>query len=241
MSVNNKISVLWSMLRRSAFDWIFPRTCLVCGCSLTAGENLMCVGCMADLPRTSLHRLEFNTLHQRIGGNSEIDIAAGWFYYYSDSPYARLIREAKYHDRPEVARKLGYLYGRELAADGLAGRFDVLLPVPLHRGKLLRRGYNQSLEIARGLAEALRCDVGDNLVALRSHSTQTRRSGLERYMNVRGSYGLKCPGELDGLRVAVIDDIITTGSTILDCVNAIAASATPAALNVLSIGVTHMR
>ena len=136
---------------------------------------------------------------------------------------------------------LGRLYGMELAADGLAGRFDVLLPVALHRDRLLRRGYNQSLEIARGLAAELGCDVGDNLMALRSHRTQTRRSGYDRYDNVRGSFGIRHPEELDGLSVAIVDDVVTTGSTVLDCINAIVGSASPSGISVLSIGVTHMR
>lgn len=230
-----------SLMGSAALDSVFPRTCRICGQSLTVGERLMCVGCMAELPRTYLHHIDFNTLHQRIAGSNRIDIAAGWFYYYSDSPYAHLIREAKYDDRPATARTLGCLYGAELAADGLKGRFDVLLPVPLHRDKLLKRGYNQSLEIARGLASQLDCPVGDNLMAIRAHKTQTRRSGLERYKNVEGSFAVRKPEELDGLSVAVVDDIITTGSTILDCINAIAASSTPSSLNVLSLGATHMR
>lgn len=229
------------LIGSSSLDVVFPRTCRVCGRTLVAGERLLCVGCMAELPRTYLHDIDFNTVHHRIGGRHEIDVAAGWFYYYRDSPYARLIYEAKYGDRPATARMLGRLYGMELAADGLAGRFDVLLPVALHRDRLLRRGYNQSLEIARGLAAELGCDVGDNLMALRSHRTQTRRSGYDRYDNVRGSFGIRHPEELDGLSVAIVDDVVTTGSTVLDCINAIVGSASPSGISVLSIGVTHMR
>lgn len=225
----------------AAVDSVFPRTCRICGQSLTIGERLMCVGCMTDLPRTYLHKIDFNTLHQRIAGSQRVDIAAGWFFYYSDSPYARLIREAKYDDRLATAHALGRLYGAELASDGLKGRLDVVLPVPLHRDKLIKRGYNQSLEIARGIASELDCPVGDNLVAVRAHKTQTRRSGLERYKNVEGSFDVRHPEELDGLAVAIVDDIITTGSTVLDCINAIASKSNPSSVNILSIGVTHMR
>ncbi|MDE6702549.1 MAG: hypothetical protein K2K00_02595 [Muribaculaceae bacterium] len=229
------------MLAKGTLDWVFPRTCRVCGQTLMADERLMCLGCMADLPRTGLHHIDFNTIHQRVGGSQLIDIAAGWFYYYSDSPYAALIREAKYNDRPSTGYTLGRLYGKELADEGFAGRFDVLLPVPLYRNKLLKRGYNQSEEIARGLAEELGCDVGDNLTALRGHSTQTRHSSFERYENVRGTYGVCHGDELAGLNVAIVDDIVTTGSTILDCVTALCSAAEPASVNVLTIGVTKMR
>ena len=232
---------LFRHIASASVDVIFPRVCRVCGCSLGAGESLMCPACLAGLPRTYLERLEFNTLHHRIGGAHTIDVAAGWFYYYKDSDYARLIYEAKYGDRPATAWRLGEMYGAELAAAGLAGRFDVLLPVPLHRDKRLRRGYNQSEEIARGLGLRLGCDVGDNLTAVRRHSTQTHRAGVERYRNVEGSFALKHGEELDGLAVAVVDDIITTGSTVLDCVNAICKASNPRSVSVLTIGVTHLR
>lgn len=229
------------MLWLSALDAVFPRTCRVCGRSLGHGEHLLCIGCFADMPRTGLHLVDFNTIHQRVGGSVAIDIAAGWFYYFSEGKYADLIREAKYNDMPSTARRLGQMYGRELAAEGLSGRFDVLLPVPLHRDKLLRRSYNQSLEIARGLAAELGCETGDNLVALRPHRSQTSRSGYERYANVSGTFGLISPSELDGLRVAVVDDVITTGSTVHDCMAAIARESQPASLSVLSIGVAKLK
>lgn len=236
-----RLTGLLRMMAKAAADCVFPRTCGVCGCSLVDGEQLMCLGCLSELPRTNLHRVEFNTVHQRVAGTVEIDVASGWYYYYSDSPYARLIREAKYDDMPLTARRLGEAYGAELAAEGMAGRFDLFLPVPLHRDKLLMRGYNQSEEIARGLSRELGGDVGDNLVALRRHRTQTRRGGYERYANVSGSFGVVRPEELRGLRVAVVDDVVTTGSTIHECISAIGASADVASISILTIGVTKMK
>lgn len=230
-----------SLLVRSSLDWIFPRTCRVCGCALGVGEKLLCLGCMADLPRTGLHLIAFNTVHQRIGNVCAVDVAAGWYYYDRESPYAKLIREAKYDDRPATARTLGSMYGRELADAGFAGHFDVLLPVPLHRDKLLKRGYNQSHEIALGIASELGCDVGDNLFAVRNHRSQTRHSGTERYANVQNSFKVKNADELDGLKIAIVDDIITTGSTIHDCLSAVACNSTPQSVSVLSIGVTRKR
>lgn len=237
----SSVSHLLSLFAYAALDWIFPRTCRVCGCALSYGEDLMCLGCMTNLPRTDLHRINFNAVHQRIGNIYPIDIAAGWYYYDKDSPYANLIREAKYGDRPATARKLGRMYGRELADAGFSGCVDVLLPVPLHRDKLLKRGYNQSHEIAAGLAAELGCDVGDNIVAVRNHKSQTRHSGAERYANVLNSFKLKNPHELNDLRIGIVDDIITTGSTIHDCLVTLAQGCSPKSVSVLSIGVTRKR
>lgn len=237
----NVLSLYTRRLIRASFDWAFPRLCYVCDRPLTADEDIICLDCNLEMPRTALHLSQFNTIHQRVAGNATIDTAAGWFYYYTDSPYARLIKTAKYNDRPMLARRLGQLYAQELAADGLAGKFDVYLPVPLYFTKKIRRGYNQSREIAIGMADILGGDVGDNLVARRSHHSQTSRGALNRFLNVRGTYSLKYPEELDGLRVAIVDDIVTTGSTLLDCVNAIALTANPASISILTLGVTRMR
>lgn len=229
------------LLAAACIDTVFPRTCRVCGCSLTVGEKLLCLKCLSELPRTGLHTDSFNSIHKRIGGSHPIDTAAGWFYYFHDSPYARLIHEAKYDDRPATARLLGEMYGAELAVGSLTGCFDVLLPVPLHRDKLLRRGYNQSREIAEGLSMRIGGVVGDNLVAVKAHKTQTRKNAHERSTNVSGTFDVRFPEELDGKRVAIVDDVVTTGATLLDCVNAVYAKSKPESVSLLTIGVTKMR
>lgn len=223
---------------RGALDAVFPRLCRVCGCSLIEGERLLCVKCMAELPRTRLHLEDFNVLHHRIGGRYRIDTAAAWFHYMPDSQYARLVRRAKYGDRPADAFELGRMYARELLADGVGRDFDVLLPVAMHPLKRFVRGYNQAAEIARGMAGVFGCDVGDNLRALRHHSSQTRRGAYERFVNVSGTFAVDHPGELDGLKVVIVDDVITTGSTVADCVGAVGDSASPASINVLGLGAT---
>ena len=73
---------------------VFPLVCEVCGRALTRGERVMCLHCNAELPRTKLHLDNFNTIHQRIAGKAPIERAAGYFYYYRDSDYARMIQRA---------------------------------------------------------------------------------------------------------------------------------------------------
>lgn len=222
-------------------DAVFPRTCAVCGAALVGGETVMCSRCLCDLPRTRLHNLPFNTIHHRVGHKVCLDLAAGWFYYQRDSPYAELIRNAKYNDRPALARQLGRLYGAELLADGFdVSRYDYLLPVGMHPRKRMSRGYNQSHEIALGLGDTLGLRVADNLVALRSHASQTRHNAGERHINISGSFGVRRADELCGRNVIIVDDIVTTGATVRDCGAALLEEARPASVSVLSIGVTRM-
>ena len=220
---------------------IFPEVCEVCGRSLVKGEQVMCLHCDVSLPRTRVHADDFNVIHQRLAGSTPIDRAAGMFYYYRESEYARLIHVAKYGSRPVVARRLAEAYARELMPDRFFDGIDVILPVPLHRSKLISRGYNQSQEIAIGLSAVTGIAVGDNLVARRSHSTQTKKNSYSRWVNAQGVYDVDCGDELEGKHVLVVDDVITTGATLLACCEAIHRVAPTARISVLSLAVTHLR
>ena len=222
----------------SLTDALFPRLCPVCGRTLGSGERLMCAGCLARAPRTRMHLRPDNSIVARVARPGlRLELAAAWLDYVRDSPYARIVLDAKFNNMPRLAREAGRIFAREMQADGVAALddIDVLLPVPLHWRRLLRRGYNQSEELARGLADVLGVPVGDNLRATRSHSTQTRRTAEERRRNVSGIIAVRHPDELAGLHVAVVDDVVTTGSTMADAVRAITAAAQPRALSVLAL------
>ncbi len=241
MAIMRKIIDAASAAGAALLDAVFPRTCVVCGTALVDREEVMCAGCLCELPRTRLHLMPFNTIHHRVGHKVALDIAAGWFYYQRDSPYAQLIRRAKYDDRPALARLLGRMYGAELLADGFnATRYDLLLPVGMHPRKRMSRGYNQSYEIALGLGDSLGLPVADNLVAIRGHKSQTRHNADERHANISGSFGVVRPDQLRDRNIIIVDDIITTGATVRDCGVALLEEAEPASLSVLSIGVTRM-
>ena len=220
---------------------IFPEVCEVCGRSLVKGEKVMCLHCDVSMPRTLVHNDEFNVIHRRLAGSTPIDRAAGMFYYYRESEYARLIHVAKYNSRPIVARQLAEMYACELKPDGFFDGIDVILPVPLHKLKLIRRGYNQSEEIAQGLSAVTGILVGDNLVALRGHSTQTKKNSYSRWVNAQGVYAVERGDEFEGKHVLVVDDVITTGATLLACCEAIHRVAPTARISVLSLAVTHLR
>lgn len=219
---------------------IFPRVCEVCGCALVDGEEIMCLGCNAAMPRTRFHLQDFNRLHQRLAGDTRVEKAASWFHYRRESVYSRLIHKAKYHDRPELARKLARLYARELQAANFFDDIDIILPVPMHRVKEWRRGYNQAREIAAGLSDISGVPVGDNLRATRGHRSQTRHGAYARYINVSGIFTVENPDELDGRHVLIVDDVATTGSTLLACAEKIRLYSPTARISVLTLASASM-
>ena len=217
---------------------IFPDVCELCGRQLVDGEELLCTHCNAGMPRTFYHTDPFNPLHQRLAASRCVDRAAAWFHYRRTSPYSRLILKAKYFDRPGIARTMGSLYAREIKDSGFFDGIDLILPVPMYRFKELKRGYNQAEEAARGISCVTGIPIADNLRALHGHDTQTRRGAFERYLNVAGLFGVDHPEELAGHHLLVIDDVLTTGSTISACCEVLKAAVTGVRISILTLAAT---
>lgn len=219
---------------------VYPDLCEVCGRSLVSGEEVLCLHCLDALPRTGVHESDFNMLHKRLASTTPIERAAGYFHYYRESPYVEIIHRAKYGGRPELVEKMARRYARELAAAGFFDGIDVIAPVPLHKLKLWRRGYNQSRYIADGIRSVVSIPVVDNLVAARGHASQTSSGVFARWLNAGNVYDVRRPHELDGRHVLVVDDVVTTGATLLACCNALKSAAPSCRVSVLALGVAHM-
>lgn len=219
---------------------IYPNLCEICGRRLAPGEEVMCLHCSYGLPRTKAHESSFNVVHERLAGTTPVDRGAGWFYYYRESPYAAMIHSGKYNGHPELLRALARKYARELDRDGFFEGIDVILGVPLHPLKLMMRGYNQTDYIAKGIRDVTGIRIGRNLKAARFRKTQTRKGVFSRWLNSKGDYVAKNPGELAGKHVLVIDDVLTTGATLLTCCNAIHQAAPSARISVLALAVTKL-
>ncbi|MDE6612437.1 MAG: hypothetical protein K2K22_07745 [Muribaculaceae bacterium] len=244
MKGTTQLRRLWRHCRDT---YLWPRLCPVCDSPLRADDTVMCMPCLMRLPlcRERGHEL----LDSRaMASNAILPVATvrAWFHYDPGDEYSHLIRRMKYDGRSLMGREMGRLFGRELMAATYSAseipftEVDVLLPMPMHWTKRIRRGYNQSEEIAIGMAEAAGAAVGDNLVALRGHRTQTRLSQTARQKNIGGCFALRHPGELAGLNVAIVDDIITTGASMGEALRAL-SHALPgiASISLYALGATR--
>lgn len=114
---------------------------------------------------------------------------------------------------PQIGRFLGSEYGRKLHREGVTA--DIILPVPIHVKKESLRGFNQSQIIAEGLTEHLKIPIDTKSVIRKSlTTTQTRKTKVERWLNVEQIYKVKEPQNIEGKSVMVVDDVLTTGATI---------------------------
>ena len=203
---------------------LFPKTCQVCGEALVDGEDVICVSCDLRMPRCNFHLHPDAELPMRFAA-SKIARVASMFPYIRHNEFARLIQRSKYNNRPDINRHLGRKFALELLPSGFFNGIDLLVPVPMHFWKQARRGFNQAAEIARGV----------------SGSTQTRKSASGRMANASGLFKVVYSEELQGKHILLIDDVITTGSTILSCADTLRAAVPSIVISVLSLAATRSR
>ena len=129
-----------------------------------------------------------------------------------------ILHALKYQHVPALAFYLGKIYGGDLKAAGLNNKADMIVPVPLHPARQRKRGYNQSAEFARGLSATLNVPLNTSiLVRARVTETQTRKNRLMRWQNVETAFELKQAKVVEGKRILLVDDVITTGATLEAC------------------------
>ena len=212
---------MWKTIKQwlsAAADIAMPRVCPVCGKALDNDEQWLCRKCLAALPRTRYEETDFNTMEQHFAGKVPIERATAYFFYEKGSPFASILHDIKYHSLPKMGYWLTSRAVTEMAGSHFFEGIDVVTAVPLHRSKLAHRGYNQSEYLARGIADRLGIPYVEALNAVKPHSTQTHKGALERWQNIQGNYALKNDAShLSGKHILLVDDVITTGSTLTVC------------------------
>ncbi|MDE6010924.1 MAG: ComF family protein, partial [Muribaculaceae bacterium] len=174
-------------------DFLVPPECRLCGSPLSEGRDSLCQLCAAGLPRTRYHANPQNPMVMRFAGRFPFVTATGHFYYAPDAAISHLIQDFKYRGAPGIARELGRLMAEELLPAGFFDGMNHLMPVPLHWTKLMRRGYNQTAELARGVSDVTGIPVSGHLKARRAHKSQTRVSASRRLVNADGIFSLDSP------------------------------------------------
>ena len=210
------------------FEALFTPCCPLCREQLTEAEHFICTACRFRAPLTRMWHEVDNPMTRQLEGLLPVSRASAFLWFIDGSDWRRLIYDFKYNDRWFYATRLGEWFGSELADSGLYADVDIVVPVPLHWFKRLWRGYNQSEYIADGIAAALGVGVDRHSVIRRvNNPSQTRNTANQRWENVEGIFGVCNPERLRGKHILLVDDVFTTGATMISCGNAILKAVGP--------------
>jgi ComF family protein len=197
---------------------IFPRLCAACNNSLIAREHVLCTNCLYNLPYTNFHLLADNIVARQFWGKLPIEAAYALFYFTKGGNVQNMVHRFKYDGMQQIGVLLGEIAGSQLQQNPTFSGVDHIIPVPLHSSKLRKRGFNQSACFANGLASKLNALVEEhNLVRIIATETQTRKKRFARFENMQEVFSIADPEKLVNKHVLLVDDIVTTGSTLEAC------------------------
>jgi ComF family protein len=196
----------------------YPEVCAACNNALFRGESIVCTHCLYHLPKTNFHLVPDNPVEKQFWGKVPVFSATALYYFNKGERVQHLVHRLKYRGEKEVGSLSGRILGADLLNSERFQTVDSIVPVPLHASKLRIRGFNQSDFIAAGLAEAMgTCHYPDFLIRQKATSTQTRKSRFSRFENVDRVFALNPSYPLIPHHFLLVDDVITTGSTLASC------------------------
>jgi len=202
-------------------ELIYPNYCSSCLASVSETEIPICVQCRMELPVIVSNPFSnHDQLSKKFAGLLPLKYCIAFLKFEKGGITQRLLHALKYGKKPEVGIVLGQLLASQLITNGLNDNFDFILPIPLHSAKLKKRGYNQAMELAKGIASGFKTETNEDiLIRTIATETQTRKGKVQRILNVGEVFGVNPSLKhlLEGKHILMVDDVITTGSTMEAC------------------------
>ena len=197
---------------------LFPRVCFGCNATMVNNERYLCTVCRHKLPLTNFHRVQENPIEKIFYGRVPVKAATSFLFFEKNGIVQELIHQLKYRNQEEIGAFLGDWMGPELNEHPVFNTIDVVIPVPLHKNKFKKRGYNQVTLFAKHLAKHLNATYVNNVLLKTSKTkTQTLKNRLSRWLNTQEVYELSSAVKLENKHILLVDDIITTGATLESC------------------------
>lgn len=205
-------------LLRDLLGLLFPELCAACGTHLYRGEQCLCSKCLYDLPYSDHHLHADNRAAKKFWGRLPLGSVFALLHFKKGNAVQRILHSLKYRNQPDLGVKLGRMIAEKLVLSGQEIHPDIIIPVPLHHKREKLRGYNQSLCIAKGIAEILQIPLSEGQLKRNiATKSQTKKNRYSRYENMIGVFHLQNAAILKGKHVLLVDDVITTGATLEAC------------------------
>src|SRR2546423_12843783 len=180
----------------------FPHICEGCGSDRLETEHFLCLRCLAKLPETNFHLSTGNPSEKIFWGRIPISNVTAQYYFTKDSMIQRLMHQIKYRGHKELGRYMGKLMGYALIQSNWFSSIDAFVPMPLHKAREQKRGYNQATVLCEGLSEVLAKPIINNaIIRISQTESQTRKNRIERWQNMEGRFEFLNRSALEGRHI----------------------------------------
>lgn len=202
------------------------KSCLGCQQRLELFEKHLCTYCRHELPFTNYHTTDENPMKRTFQGRLDVEQATALFHFSKGSTVQELIHAIKYRGHTQLGVMLGDWLGHELKHIEGFSDIDLVIPVPLHPIRKMRRGYNQVDGFAKRLAFHLdRQFTKKHLLRKRFTKKMAFKGRLDRWTSLEQAFKVKGATALNGKHILLVDDVITTGATLEACAQALLTEA----------------
>lgn len=220
-------------------DLFFPKVCSGCKAFLIERENTICTRCRFEMPLTQFHKHPENEASQKFYGKIPVEHVSAFLYFHKSGIVQEMIHNLKYRGHEEIGKLFGDWYADDLKHLEFIKSVDAIIPVPLHPKKLRERGYNQVTTFGKSLSKNLEIPYNDQLLMRNVYSkTQSKKNLEERTAIVEPIFDVNFTEKHHNKHFLLIDDVITTGSTLESCGRAI-LKIPGAKLSIVTMAMAH--
>jgi ComF family protein len=203
---------------QSIINLFFPKACAGCNSFLLKDEIVICTSCRHDIPLTNQHLSKNNDVFSKFYGRIPIEFASSLMYFHKKGIVQEMIHKLKYKGHQEIGEAFGYWYAEELKDVKEINDVDFIIPIPLHKKRFKERGYNQVTTFGEALSKSWNKSYDETILVRNVYSkTQTTKSILGRAEVVENIFGVNYNESHHNKHFLLIDDVITTGSTLEAC------------------------
>ncbi|MFD1161506.1 MULTISPECIES: ComF family protein [Hwangdonia] len=204
---------------QSVINLFFPKVCYACLNLLEDNADTICIDCRHDLPVTNFHFDDNDAVKKVLYGRAKVENGTALFRFEKKGLVQHLIHGLKYKGYDNIGYFLGNWLGGELKTVDNYSTIDVVIPVPLHKNKLKKRGFNQVAKFGQQIAKALNTDYRDDvLVKITNTKSQVDKKRFARWNNNDELFTLQKASAIENKHILLVDDIITTGATLEACI-----------------------
>jgi ComF family protein len=205
---------------KAIIDLFFPKVCYACHEVLNDHEQDICTDCRNNLPVTNFHFHKDNNVSKVFYARVKVEYGTALFRFEKKGLVQQLIHNLKYKGQESIGVFLGDWLGGELKTVKEYSEIDIVIPVPLHKNKLKKRGYNQVAQFAEHIASALNVKYIDNvLLKVTNTDSQVLKSRFARWTSNEELFTLQNKSTIANKHILLVDDLITTGATMEACIN----------------------